>query len=311
MQTTQLVSSALRALGFEVYDGAARVVEGSGDPKAQQMPATHAKPGSPGSQPMPVPQQQQDGALTGAGAGLPANARREGDPEETSVSGTVPTGSAVSPDVSSSSMGEVGEQGDQGTHRSDSAGDAPPAPDVSLTLGELSHMLCFVRLEDTLWLVDCGFGGSAPTQPVAIDGGINIIDAAQVTGEERRCEQHRISHIAKLALYPPHRALERCMACCVPACKPLGLAWPKGLQAGTQHAMQRSKAQAFAVFDVDVKGADGSCDLALQLVRRRGGIVCGGDFPAPPACRMTMKPRMCAARGGTCNACRRRKRNGR
>ena len=183
------MSSALRALGFDVYDGAARVVEGSGDPKAQQTPATTAKPGSPGSQPMPVPQQQQDGALTGAGAGLPANARREGDPDETSVSGTVPTGSAVSPDVSSSSMGEVGEQGDQGTHRSDSTGEAP-APDVSLTLGELSHMLCFVRLEDTLWLVDCGFGGSAPTQPVAIDGGINIIDAAQVSGTGSHTGSH-------------------------------------------------------------------------------------------------------------------------
>ncbi len=75
--------------------------------------------------------------------------------------------------------------------------------------------------------------------------------------------------------------------------------------------MQRIKAQCFAVCNVVVRAADASCDRALELVRRRGGIACGGDCPAPPACRMTMKPRMCAARGGTCNACRRRKRNGR
>ena len=185
MQTTQLVSSALRALGFDVYDGAGRVVEGSGDPKSQSTPASTAKPESPGFQAIPVPppqqqqQQQQDGSLTGAGAELPANARREGDPDGASVGGTVPTGAAQSPEASSS-MGEVAEQGDHATHRSDSAGEAPVPADVSLTLGGLSHMVCFVRLEDTLWLVDCGFGGSAPTQPVAIDGGINIIDAAQV-----------------------------------------------------------------------------------------------------------------------------------
>ena len=136
---------------------------------------------------MPPPQ-RQDGALTGAGSELPENARREGNPDETSVSGTVPTGRAQSPDVSSS-LGEVAEQGDQDPHRSDSAGEAPPA-DVSLTLSGLSHMVSFVRLEDSLWLVDCGFGGSAPTQPVAIDDGINIIDAAQVPSKHL-CERQR------------------------------------------------------------------------------------------------------------------------
>ena len=39
MQTTQLVSAALRALGFDVYDGAARVVESAGDPRQRQVAA--------------------------------------------------------------------------------------------------------------------------------------------------------------------------------------------------------------------------------------------------------------------------------
>ena len=177
------MSSALRALGFDVYDGAARVVEGLGDPKAPPPGSATAEDAAP--QGAPVAQQQQDGRLRGAGADQPNNARRAGDPDDASVGGTVPTGSAQSPEASSST-GEAAEHSDQTTHRSDEspAGEAPAA-DVKLTLGGLSHMLCFVRLEDTLWLVDCGFGGSAPTQPVAIDGGINIIDAAQVTSERR------------------------------------------------------------------------------------------------------------------------------
>ena len=92
----------------------------------------------------------------------------------------MPTGSVLSP-TATSTTGEVAEAANAPTHHDDEspAGDAPAA-EVELALGGLSHMICFVALEDQLWLVDCGFGGSAPTQPVAVDGGINILDAAQV-----------------------------------------------------------------------------------------------------------------------------------
>jgi arylamine N-acetyltransferase len=186
MQTTQLVSAALRALGFDVYDGAARVVEGPGDPRPRQPPLLDTKAEAlSGIAHTDAPTQQQqlqqeEEGLTGAGAGDPDNARRAGDPAEATEGGAVPTASSLSPDASSTT-GEVAEAGNAPKHHEDEspAGEAPSA-EVELAMGGLSHMVCFVRLEQQLWLVDCGFGGSAPTQPVAIDGGINIIDAAQV-----------------------------------------------------------------------------------------------------------------------------------
>ena len=184
MQTTVLVSAALRALGFDVYDGAARVVEAAGDPRARKAPLLDTKAEAlSGVAQTDAPAQQleqQVEGLSGAGAGDPDNARRAGDPREATQGGAVPTGSTLSP-ASGSTTGEVADAANSPKHHEDeSPAGTAPAAEVELALGGLSHMICFVALEDQLWLVDCGFGGSAPTQPIAIDGGINIIDAAQV-----------------------------------------------------------------------------------------------------------------------------------